>query len=96
MLFMSVLSSATPRERGVQFIGSDAHVTKSATDWLESSGEHGDEFTVYEVVRQPLRVIKCDKPKPPPPGPKAGHHAFVESPYGSRCQKCSGTVEAHL
>ena len=94
--FISVLSSVMPRDRGVQFIGGEDLVTRSAESWLDAQGEYGDSFTVYEIVWKPVKILHCDKAAPPLPAPKPGHHAFKQSRSGIRCDVCNGSREAHL
>lgn len=93
--FFATLQTTRALERPVIFHGSTAaYITSITTQWLEANGEHGDSFSLYELVKQPIGSVVCAKPSPIPVEPEWRGHPYKD--HGGRCDLCGATYQEHL
>ena len=96
MKFIANLQTSRNIPRPVSFFGStETSVISYAVIWLEAQGEHGDSFSIEEIVRRPVRTIECGKEPAPLPEPTGGRHAFMKGKSPLRCDRCNGLFEEH-
>lgn len=94
MKFIATLNTSRRIERPVNYYGPTRdNVSRLAEQWLESSGKHGDSFSISEVVRVDVAVIECTKP---PVVQTFKHHVPDMKPGVLRCDKCNRLYEDHI